>query len=91
MFNNNDCNNLIYRNNNNSIIIATVASELYRTMSSVSFVFVFQVLCYNNNNNSAENNNNNNAVCFASSFGNFEVEVQRKQPRHTYSSYFFHS
>jgi len=49
MFNNNECNNLIYRNNNNNIIIiATLASELYRTMSSVSFVFVFSVLCYNN-------------------------------------------
>jgi len=32
-----------------------------------------------------------NAVCFANSFGNFEVEVRRNQPRHTYSSCFFHS
>jgi len=24
-----------------------------------------------------------NAVCFANSFGNFEVEVRRNQPRHT--------
>jgi len=35
--------------NNNNIIIATLANELYRTMSSVSFVSVFSVLCYNNN------------------------------------------
>jgi len=39
------------QNNNNNNNIATLASELYRTMSSVSFVFVFSVLCYNNNNN----------------------------------------
>jgi len=48
MFNNNDRNNLIYWNNN---IIATLPSELYRTMSSVSFGYVFSVLCYNNNKN----------------------------------------
>jgi len=36
---------LLYNNNN---IIATLVSELYRTMSSVGFVFTFSVLCYNN-------------------------------------------
>jgi len=52
MFSNNDCNNLIYWNNNYNII-ATHASELYRTMLSVGFVFIFSVLCYNNNNNNS--------------------------------------
>jgi len=54
IFNINDCYNLIYRNNNNNNNnnnIATQASELHRTMSSVSFVYVFSVLCNNNNNN----------------------------------------
>jgi len=62
MFNNNDCNNLIYRNNNNNSIIATLASELYRTMLSVSFVFVFAYLCYNNSNNNNIYNNHNNKL-----------------------------
>jgi len=35
--------------NNNNNIITTLASELYRTMSSVGFVFVFSVLCYRPN------------------------------------------
>jgi len=39
-------NNNNNNNNNNDKFIATLASELYRTMSSVGFVFIFSVFCY---------------------------------------------
>jgi len=50
---------IILRNNNN-IIIAALASELYRTMSSVSCLFSqFCVKIINDNNN---NNNNTSPI-----------------------------